>query len=63
MRQQPDQSKWFVMLNQGNETPAPLVDDTDNVKLFDSSSDAESAARENPLGKAFGYDVYEWSLV
>lgn len=55
-------SLFFVMLDSGNRTPVPLVDDDENVALFDTESEAESAGRRNPLGNAFGYDVYEWSV-
>lgn len=57
-------SVWFVMVDQGNKTVAPLVDteNTENVALFDTELEASEAGRRNPLGNAFGYDVYEWSV-
>jgi len=48
------------MLNQGNDTPAPLIDERKNVKLFPSEDAAYAAGNRNGLGLAFGFEVYPW---
>jgi hypothetical protein len=50
---------WFVMLNLNNR-PAPLVND-DTVALFETETEADEAGYKNPLGKARGFQVYEWN--
>lgn len=54
-------SKWFVMLVDGMERkrPIPMVND-DDIALFESEDEAIRLAKANPLGAAFGYEVYEW---
>ncbi len=41
--------------------PVPIMDDEDNVILFDSEEDADNMAREQPLCQAGGYSVFDWS--
>lgn len=48
---------WFVMLNGGSNVPLPMVDEYEEVSLFESE---KNAAEENSLGTARGYEVYEW---
>jgi hypothetical protein len=50
---------WFVMLNL-NDRPTPLMDD-DTVALFETEDEADKTGYKNPLGKARGFKVYEWS--
>ena len=54
--------RWFVMLNQGNGTPAPLVDEKEGVALFDDEEAADEAGFANPLGGAFGFATCEWTF-
>jgi hypothetical protein len=57
-------SKWFVMLNGQGRWVAPMTQgDTENVALYDSEDEADTAAQENPLGAACGYEVYEWNYM
>jgi hypothetical protein len=52
--------KWFVMLRNGNLPPSPLIDDDEQIALFDSEGEADDAAERNPLGIAFGWASIEW---
>ena len=56
---------WFVMLgghNRGN--PIPMTTDFESgmpeLAVFRSETEARDAAAETPLGKAYGYEVYQW---
>lgn len=54
---------WIVMLRHQKGFPLPLVDDDmgdDRPKLFETEREAEMGAEENPLGEAFGFEIYEW---
>lgn len=55
---------WFVMLRTQKGLPTPMLDsddpDLERVKLFSDEDEAERVAGENPLGRACGYEVYEW---
>ena len=55
---------WFVMLRHQKGFPMPMVEDADTnwqpVVLFDTEEEATNVARENFLGKHFGFEVYEW---
>lgn len=50
---------YFVMLESPNGTITPMVDDDETVWLFDNIIDACDVAEENPLGKSYGYEVFE----
>jgi len=54
--------KYFVMLNNpsraDNAPPMPLVDDED-VLLFESLDDANTAADNNIIGGVCGYEVFK----
>ena len=52
--------RWFVMLDQGNGTPAPLVDEDERVCLFEDEDAADTAGFANSIGNAFGFDTYAW---
>lgn len=53
---------WFVMLHQGGDEdgPVPLVREDESPALFASESDADRMAARNPLGRAFGWEAYQW---
>lgn len=54
--------KWFVMLRSATRTlPIPLVDLEDDVVLFGSEESARKAGQRNPIGEAFGFEVFPWS--
>ena len=40
--------------------PVPIMDDEDNVILFDSEEEAEEMASEQSLCQAGGYRVFDW---
>lgn len=55
---------YFVILNhQKDGLYLPLVDDDDRLAMFESEIDATVAGNENPLGNAFGFEVFvlSWS--
>jgi hypothetical protein len=53
--------KWFVMLRSQTRTlPIPLVDLEDDVVLFGSEEEAAKAGQKNPIGEAFGFEVFPW---
>lgn len=51
---------YFVMLCDQRDKPVPMVNDKGEVALYDFMADANDAADNNPLGKAYGYQVFEW---
>lgn len=51
---------WFVMLDTSHG-PIPMTDIDQNLKLFNSWEEAEQSAALNPLGRAFGWQVYHWN--
>ena len=58
------ETRYFVMLVDGARgAPLPMVEDheTGRVALFNSEDAAERAGEANPLGAAFGYEVYPWA--
>lgn len=51
---------YFVILNhQKDGLYIPMVDDNNNLAMFASETDATVAGNENPLGNAFGFEVFE----
>lgn len=52
-------SNYFVMMNNQKGTHIiPLVDDNDEVALYEEYEDAESDAINNPYAVAFGYSIF-----
>ena len=49
----------FVVLNHPNGSVMPMVDDDDNLAMYDSEISAQVAASGNMLGSTFGYEVFE----
>jgi len=52
--------KWILLLVGGKGRPLPMVDENDEISLFDSSEDAEEAGAKNPLGQKRGFKVIRW---
>ena len=52
--------KWFVILRGQNDQPLPMVSDEDWLAVFGTEAEATEAAEQNPLGKAYGFEVYSW---
>ena len=54
--------RYFVMLNSMIKLPTPMTQgpEGERVALFDTEEDANSHGAENPLGRTYGYEVYEW---
>jgi len=53
-----EEKEWFVMLNLQKQGVTPLVNDDDEVMLFETEEEAEERAETNPLGKSFGFEVH-----
>jgi hypothetical protein len=51
---------FFVILTTQNVTPAPMMLENEELATFDTEVEAEEAAKDNILGKHFGYEIYEW---
>jgi hypothetical protein len=52
--------KWFVMMySQSGAYVMPLVDDDQEVMLWDTEGVANDAARDNNYANAFGFQAYE----
>lgn len=55
--------KFFVILNVQDKALSPMVDDHNELALFDSHDDANHAADNNLLGGQFGYEIFETELL
>lgn len=55
-------NKYFVMLNTANGLPM-LMTTHDNcvATIYNDEESAIADADNNPLGQAYGYEVYEWT--
>lgn len=52
--------KWFVMMySQNGKHVMPLVDENDDVLLWDTEGAANDEAREHGYANAFGFQAYE----
>lgn len=54
--------KYFAMLRTYNNMPIPLIDDLDEIVLYDSRDDATKAAINNIIGSTYGFEIYEWGM-
>ena len=51
--------QFFVMLYIGDDNYIPLKDDDDDeIAKFDTLGDAMFAGESNPLGEAYGFEVF-----
>lgn len=57
---------YFVMLNQHDLNPTPLIEwkpkserDSASVAYHKTFKEAEIAAQENMLGKTYGYEIFK----
>lgn len=50
---------YFVLLHKGSWPPLPLVDENENIAWFETEEEASNVASENPLGEAFGFEIFE----
>ena len=48
------------MLRHPNGRPMPIVDENEQVELFDSEEDAEKWCSDSDAAQAWGYEIYEW---
>jgi hypothetical protein len=57
-------TRWFVVFRYQNGSPLPMLSFIDagwpELALFDTEEEAQRAGSENILGKAYGFEVYEW---
>lgn len=52
--------RWFVMMySQTGKCVMPLVDDGEQVLLWDTEDAANAAARTNHYANAFGFQAHE----
>lgn len=51
---------WFAMIRHQKGFPMPLVDENEDVALFNTEEEASAAARRTLMGETFGYEIYEW---
>lgn len=60
---------YFVMLGQQSGRPALMTATADpyndiptafDVAIFETEDEAHEVAEQNPLGRAFGFEVFEW---
>jgi hypothetical protein len=51
---------FFVMIRHQKGHPMPLVDENEDVMLFDTRDEAALAADKTLMGPVFGYEIYEW---
>lgn len=55
-------SLWFVIVSDQSGNPVPLTyNDNGDMAVFDTDTAATAPAKDNPLGKSCGYEVYEWN--
>jgi len=54
------ETRFFVILNGGNNLPLAMTSGDGDIAVFDSREDAEAHAEANMIGQARGYEVYEW---
>lgn len=52
--------QFFVMLSLSDGGPTPMIDESGDPHLFDTEEEATEAAKRNPLGEAYHFEVYEW---
>lgn len=52
--------KYMVILNGGKGRPLPMVDENDDIALYDDQILALEGARQNALGKARGFKIILW---
>ena len=50
---------YFVILNHPNGHYMPMVDDDENLAMFDSEISAIVAGNDHMLGSSFGFEVFE----
>lgn len=53
---------YFVMLEHPRGWPVPMIDSEsayDDLAWFETEDDARRCARQNPLGEAYGFEVFE----
>lgn len=53
-----DEADFFVMLHCQNGSATVMTDDQGEVAFYETKEDADYAAFENMLGKAFGWEVF-----
>lgn len=50
---------YFVILHCQRGAVAPMVDENDELAMYESTEAACVAARNNPLGAHYGFEVHE----
>ena len=53
-------NRFFIMVNsQNNDYISPIIDDAEDVMLFETKMEAISCASEHSMCQAFGYEIFE----
>lgn len=52
--------RYFVIAVGGSNLPLPIIDEDDNIYMFDSYEDAEKMAEHQIICSARGYEIIEW---
>ena len=50
---------FFVMLYTQNGSFTPMMVDDYDIAKYETEEEARLAAKDNPLGEAFGYEIFE----
>ena len=53
---------WFVMLNGVYNMPTPLVNENDDLELYETREEAKIKAEQNLLGEVRCYEIYKWDF-
>lgn len=51
---------FFVMIRHQKGHPTPLVDEGEDVALFETEAEAKKAGEATLMGETFGVEVYQW---
>lgn len=51
---------YFVILNhQKEDVYLPMIDEDDKLAMYETYEAATTAGEQNPLGEAYGFEVFE----
>ena len=52
--------KYFVVAIGGSNLPLPIVNEDDEIELFNTYTQAEEMAEHQIICSARGYEIYKW---
>ncbi|MFA5311697.1 MAG: hypothetical protein WC375_00095 [Methanomassiliicoccales archaeon] len=50
---------YFVMLNSQDGKILPMINCEEEISMYETTKDAIHDAEQNPLGHAFGFEVFD----